>query len=75
MNRRNVFGRVPFTSEPEIPEMGYLQPRPQSPGDEVEVKVTGRLEDLRALTRLNSHKLATALISKAFRYEDKVRNQ
>ena len=52
-----------------------LQPRPQSPGDEVEVKVTGRLEDLRALTRLNSHKLATALISKAFRYEGKVRNQ
>ena len=41
----------------------------------VGVRVTGRLEDLRTQTRLNSHKLATGLISKAFRYEDKVRNQ
>ena len=35
--------------------LGYLQPRPtQSPGDEVGVRVIGRLEDLQTQTRLNS---------------------
>lgn len=70
-----ISGLTPSLAKLGFP-VGYLQARPtQSPGVEVGVRVTGRFEDLRTQARLNSHKLTTASISKAFRYEDKVRNQ